>query len=338
MFIFFLPLLALTGRQAAAQCTASQGTITVSLDEADTGTFLYTWRIQNSDGGVGNRLENVYFEIATATSSNPSTLVSTWGTSTESLTTFSGSPANWTALRFTYSSGPQIYNGAEETFSYSLDQFVNSIRVRTRQKNGQTEDFADFTSAGSCSLLPVELVSFDARVDGASVSLYWATATEENAAGFEVQYRRTAEYETIGYVDAHGTSDRLRRYRYEHLTQGAVLGSFRLKMIDLDGTFQYSPEVKVAGNLPEGIFMSHGYPNPFNPTTQLEIAVDRRQRVSVDVFDVTGARVASLLDAELDARIPHSILFAAGSLPSGLYIVRAVGESFSASRIVTLLK
>ncbi len=330
-------LLLLPHTLAGAQCVASQGTITVVLDEADSGSFTYTWRIQNTDGGVGNRLERVYFEIAGATPSSPSTVVSTWSTSTENMTTFASNPASWTAFKFTYSSGTQIFNGAEETFSYTLDQFVNDIRVRTEQKNGQVIDFADFTSAGSCSLLPVELVSFDARIEAQTVSLYWSTATELNAAGFEIQYRSAEEFQTIGFVAAAGTSDELRRYRFDYASHGPTIGSYRLKMIDLDGTFQYSPEVEVAGNLPGGFFISRNYPNPFNPVTQFELAVDHTQHVRIEVFDVTGKRVATLMDRQVERETLQRVVFSADDLPSGLYIIRSAGETFSSSRVATLL-
>ena len=321
-----------------AQCVANQGTIVVTLSSADSGNFEYTWQIQNNDGGVGNRLENVYFEIATATPSSPTTSLSTWTTATENMTTFNGSSANWTAFRFDYDSGTQIFNGATETFTYTLDQFVSSIRLRTKQKNGQILDFAEFTSAGSCSLLPVELVSFDARTDGPVVSLYWATATEENTAGFEIQYRRFETFETIGFVEATGTSDELRRYQFDHSIDGPAVGTYRLKMIDLDGTFEYSQQIEVVANLPDGFFISPNYPNPFNPTTQFEIAVERDQKVTVEVFDVTGRSVMALLDARLERNTPYRVAFDAGSLPSGLYIVRSLGETFSSSRVMTLLK
>lgn len=80
------------------------------------------------------------------------------------------------------------------------------------------------------------------------------------------------------------------------------------------------------------------YPNPFNPATRLTLRLDRRQHVRVVVFDLTGRRVAHLFDGLLEAGEAHRFAFDAATLPSGVYLVRAIGEDFVAAQPVTLLK
>lgn len=77
-------------------------------------------------------------------------------------------------------------------------------------------------------------------------------------------------------------------------------------------------------------------PNPFNGQTAFELTVAEPQRVRVEVLDVLGRQVAVLFDGALLAgqRYPFS-LDAAGLRP-GVYVYRAVGESFQAARRVTL--
>jgi hypothetical protein len=53
--------------------------------------------------------------------------------------------------------------------------------------------------------------------------------------------------------------------------------------------------------LPLGFSIRQNYPNPFNPATTIAYTLPRRARVRMDVFDVSGAVVATLIDAEQEA-------------------------------------
>ncbi|MDX1547144.1 MAG: hypothetical protein R3247_09160, partial [Rhodothermales bacterium] len=68
------------------------------------------------------------------------------------------------------------------------------------------------------------------------------------------------------------------------------------------------------------------------------LSVARTQHVRVEVYDVAGRRVALLHDGPLPAHEAHAFTFDAGRLPSGLYLYRAVGETFTASRPAVLQK
>ena len=90
--------------------------------------------------------------------------------------------------------------------------------------------------------------------------------------------------------------------------------------------------------LPRAFTLSPNFPNPFNPRTTFTLTVAESQRVTVAVFDVLGRRVALLHDGLVAAGAPLRFTFDAGNLPSGVYLYRADGERFSASRRMTLLK
>lgn len=322
-----------------AQCTSQQGFITVTLQSVDSGLFQYEWIVTNDENGNGNRLTDVYFQIDAADTSSTSTVVASWTKTKEMV------DATWMGLHFAHSGGPVICSGGGscsqniETYNYTLNQLVSSVNVRTVQANGQTLDFTNFSSSQpGCEFLPIELASFDATVDGGVVELEWLTASEENSAGFEVEYRRSDKFETIGFVSAAGTSDYVRKYRFLHTPAGPAIGAYRLKMVDLDGTFEYSPIVEIAAQIDSGYFLSEAYPNPFNPRTQLEVAVERDQHVRVDVFDLTGRAVSTLFNGMLSSGTVRMISFDGATLPSGIYLVRATGETFVSNRSVTMLK
>jgi len=84
--------------------------------------------------------------------------------------------------------------------------------------------------------------------------------------------------------------------------------------------------------------LTSAYPNPFNPTTQFTLTLDQRQNVLIEVYNLLGRRVALLHDGLLEAQERHTFTFEADNLPSGLYLIRTVGVSFSNTQEVTLLK
>ena len=217
--------------------------------------------------------------------------------------------------------------------------------------NQGVSDFLDPLNTGRESLnsvdvanvLPVELTSFEAVVDGADVLLTWETAAELNNAGFEIQRISTDEgvssfWEAVDWVEGHGTTELPQSYTYrvEDLDPGRY--TFRLKQIDYDGTFEYHPEVEVRIELPEAYSLSAAYPNPFNPQAQFRLSVGQRQHVTVEVYNALGQAVATLFEGTLDANVTRTFTIDGSTLQSGVYLYRVTGKSFSESRTVMLVK
>ena len=187
-------------------------------------------------------------------------------------------------------------------------------------------------------LLPVELTSFTAVSSGNAAVLNWETANETNNAGFEVQQDAGNGFETIGFVAGNGTTSEATSYSYTTGALAAGSHSFRLKQVDFDGTFAYSDVVEVSVALNGAFSLTKAYPNPFNPQTQFALTIARDQQVQLEVFDMLGRRVATLFQGQLEANQAHQFSFQAGSMPSGRYYIRAMGEFFTSSQMVTLLK
>ena len=89
---------------------------------------------------------------------------------------------------------------------------------------------------------------------------------------------------------------------------------------------------------PQDGVLSAAYPNPFNPTTSFTLTVNEAQMVTIEVFNVLGQRVRVLFEGDLEPHIAHSFTFEAGDLPTGIYLYRAEGRTFNATRRVTLLR
>jgi hypothetical protein len=83
--------------------------------------------------------------------------------------------------------------------------------------------------------------------------------------------------------------------------------------------------------------LGHAYPNPFNASTTISYSLPSTGLVTVEIYNVLGQRVARLWEGN-QAAGPHSIQWHAGDCPSGVYFYRLKTDSFSDSRIMTLLK
>ena len=92
------------------------------------------------------------------------------------------------------------------------------------------------------NIVPVELVSFTASTlqNEKTIQLNWTTATETNNSGFEIlrKTQNDSEWNTIGFVPGFGTTTEPKSYSFsdENVTTGIY--KYRLKQIDLDGTFR----------------------------------------------------------------------------------------------------
>ncbi|MFQ5571366.1 MAG: T9SS type A sorting domain-containing protein [Rhodothermales bacterium] len=91
-------------------------------------------------------------------------------------------------------------------------------------------------------------------------------------------------------------------------------------------------------DLPASFYLSTVYPNPFNPEARFTLTVAAPQHVRVAVFDALGRSVAVLYDGLVSAGTAHPFVFEAGDLPSGVYLIRATGETFKAARRAVLAR
>lgn len=90
--------------------------------------------------------------------------------------------------------------------------------------------------------------------------------------------------------------------------------------------------------MPNGYLLESAYPNPFNPSATIGFAVADAQDVDLGLYDALGRRVRDLYAGTVGANARTEVTINADGLPSGLYLVRLNGESFSTTRQVTLLK
>lgn len=90
-------------------------------------------------------------------------------------------------------------------------------------------------------------------------------------------------------------------------------------------------------DVPSELMLHQNYPNPFNPSTRIRYSLPEAAHVTVEVFDITGRQVATLVDRPMSAG-EHAADFDAGGLSSGIYVYRISAYGYSLTRRMTLVR
>ncbi|MBK9097017.1 MAG: M28 family peptidase [bacterium] len=215
---------------------------------------------------------------------------------------------------------------------FNMPYFLKMSKVAI----GTVATLADLTD-----IVPVELLAFNASVIGSQVQLLWSTASELNNLGFEIQRSVNDQdnFSTIAFVDGNGNSTEINYYSFTDNPQltGVNQIFYRLKQVDLDGSFSYSDVVSVTYDVPAEFVLSQNFPNPFNPSTRINYFVPKESFVNIKVYDFLGREVAELVN-ETKATGSYELLFDASSLPSGTYFYAMTAGEFSKTMKMILVK
>lgn len=177
----------------------------------------------------------------------------------------------------------------------------------------------DTTASTNSSPLPVELVSFEAEEVNNEGELTWVSASEENFSHYEIEKSTDmTNWTTIGSVSGSSNPYQINHYQFtdRELTSGVTY--YRLKMVDLDATYEYS-------NI-ETISTSRNRLNVYpNPTTDNTITVTTERRFrnikieDIEVLDQNGRSVGFQFNGTTGRLIIDA--------QQGIYILKVMDES-----------
>ncbi len=189
--------------------------------------------------------------------------------------------------------------------------------------------------------IPVELTSFNAKLDEKEVRLSWQTSTETNNSGFFVQRKVSDVWENLNFVQGYGTTTETHNYNYiDNLSELNYTGKiyYRLKQVDYDGSTEYSPTAEVNYEpKPNDFELAQNYPNPFNPATSIKFSLPEGAQVKLTVYDLLGNEVKTLID-EYKPAGTYSVKFNGAELTSGIYIYRLQAGEFVSTKRMALIK
>jgi len=185
--------------------------------------------------------------------------------------------------------------------------------------------------------LPVTLAGFNSSVKVNNVTLNWITSVENNNSGFGIERKLKSEsnWSNVGFVKGKGTTNSQTQYSFEDTKLSAGKYNYRLKQTDNNGNYKYyNLNNIVEVNTPSKFSLSQNYPNPFNPVTKINYELPNDSKVNINVYDVLGREVMSLVNQEQKAGF-YTISVNALNLSSGTYFYRMIAKADNNENIIT---
>jgi uncharacterized repeat protein (TIGR01451 family) len=207
--------------------------------------------------------------------------------------------------------GTVIPNNAKIYFDYNSPITTNTATTRIET-----------------TVVPLNLLSFQAfYVGNKEAMLNWETSAETNTSYFVIERSDDGRsFERKGRVDAQGYGGRRYSFKAE---MKLTLHYYRLKMVDLDGSFTYS-EVRKLGTKDERALLV--FPNPSQGSFEVNAYADRNELASIRLYDAKGRMVWQ--QAIVVQQGMNSIPVDVREVPPGSYIVRLEGNVKAQSTIV----
>ena len=192
----------------------------------------------------------------------------------------------------------------------------------------------------------VAVAAFFAEIEDEGVAVHWSTTDPYHLDRFNI-YRLTRQdgrpgpQDRINHRPLHGISP------YVYLDKDALPGEiyyYWLEQIDETGqsTFHGPAIANLSGLVPESYALYQNYPNPFNPETTIRYALPREEPVTLQVFNIRGQAVRTLVDEPVKAGY-HSLIWdgrneTGQAVASGIYFVQLQAGSYHQTRKLALIK
>jgi len=162
--------------------------------------------------------------------------------------------------------------------------------------------------------LPLTLLSFNAQKQNSIVLLNWLTTNEINTQYFNVERSTDGiHFIPIGKVNAQTSTATNKAYSFTDNSFPTGIIYYRLKMMDINGTFTYSPIVRINNN--SGIVINI-YPNPASNMATIELPSGIGKNIAINVINASGQLVKQLLQ-----KSAPQIQLNVSAIPAGAYTV-----------------
>jgi hypothetical protein len=284
--------------------------------------------LANKDGSLGNISNNEFWDIDGANNTKislswnaASNIAALTGNSLSALTIVGWNPntSKWEKIP-SIMDNISLLGGSSSLTSGSI----------TTQSTLIPDAYAVYTLGAAASApLPVNLLSFKATLDDSkTVSLDWVTISEKNSRQFDLERSTDAKsWKLLGSTDAGGESSSRLNYSFKDKSPAGGENLYRVKMIDLDGSFAYShiESITLAGNR-EVVF----YPNPVADRLYID-ANDPGMVKEVNFYDMSGSKL-------LTSKATGTSGIEVKNLVPGMYLVQMIlsdGTTNSSKVIVT---
>jgi hypothetical protein len=198
-------------------------------------------------------------------------------------------------------------------------------------------------------MLPIDLVYLHGTAQDGAALLTWATATEKNNEGFDVERRLSSAtddfFEKVAFVQSKGANSTTET-GYGYIDRNVRPGTYTYRLIqrDINGAEHVTNSVEVSIDPPTQFNLSQNYPNPFTAgeNTDLNFTIPANAPTSLVIYNQLGEVVKTLATGDFDQG-SHSYSWngkdeAGNVVPTGSYIAKLTSGEHNTSVKLTVVK
>jgi hypothetical protein len=181
-----------------------------------------------------------------------------------------------------------------------------------------TAQILNMSVAGS--VLPIELIAFEAKNTADAITLYWSTATEKDNAYFDIERADASlQFESIGRVNGAGSTTMRQDYQFSDKSPNPGDNFYRFKQVDFDGRYQYGPVVAKVWAENAALQLS---PVPVTDRLKISLPDSPLENAQYVIYDYSGqiVRASTLLEGSNGLEVEVS------ALPGGMYVLQLQAE------------
>lgn len=190
--------------------------------------------------------------------------------------------------------------------------------------------------------------TFTVTREGTSVRIRWNTIAELNLSHFEIWRDHAIGGNHLRLVASVSAADSTHGTDYEYVDNDFFsaylwytvfqVANDSMRYADMRAYLPWATEADGSPvELPESAYLVGNYPNPFNATTLIEFELPVTSAVSLNIFDINGRLVTTLLDETMAAGL-HTISFDGSAFASGIYFARLTAGNYNTTHKMVLLK
>ncbi len=258
---------------------------------------------------------------------------------------------------YSYITGPSSTVSTFTTNTYPQQQLSNYpegslVLSGGAYASGQLADWTTVVRSLNAESSPLDLskygsIRFDASGTG-TIEVIFNMANTQNYNYYA--YRVNLTPDTRTYTIDFSQFKEIYGSQSPFDAQGMEDVGFIINTSDNPGMTNYSFEVKNIAFIPTNVTdvssqtsvpkefaLQQNYPNPFNPSTVIQFSVPKLERLQLNVYNILGQKVATLLNGELAPGM-HTVTFDASKLSSGIYFYQLIGNGVNITRKMILTK
>ncbi len=211
--------------------------------------------------------------------------------------------------------------------SINVPESSSHVRLKIEVRNDHWEEIGAFDlvtleSTGTPS--PITLADFTAKALSSGIQLNWTTESEKENLGFKI----LRDGEIIAFVEGAGSSTETNDYSY--LDNNVIPGksyTYSLADVAYDNSVNILTQEISINALNTSVNnvdfeLTSAYPNPFNPSTSIDISLNIAEELELNIYNTKGQKVTTLFKGSANPGLQH-FTWDAQNMQSGVYILKA---------------